>query len=82
MASFVLLFQWTEYPDQISRNSLTIGICIPDSCSATDLQTSLQKELDRVFDPEQVKAIVNVDPIMCTVSGDSYPRTTAYYVTW
>lgn len=76
-----LLFQWFDYQDQIQRNILNIGICIPDSCSALDLQVSLQKELDKVFIPEQVKAVVKVEPSMCTVSEDMYPYDTAFYVT-
>lgn len=74
-------FQWIDTPDQVKRNSLNLGICIPDSCSASDLQTSLQSELDKVFLQENFKAVVQVDPIMCTVSGDMYPYNTAYYIT-
>lgn len=74
-------FQWGDYSDKVKRNKLNLGICIPDSCSAFDLQTSLQNELDRVFRPEDIEAVVKVDPIMCTVRGDMYPYNTAYYVT-
>ncbi|CAH1712092.1 nose resistant to fluoxetine protein 6-like isoform X1 [Aphis gossypii] len=72
---------WVDYPDQVQRNSLNLGICIPSSCSASDLQKSLQNELDKVFLPEQFKAVVNVNPLLCTVSEDMYPHNTAYYVT-
>ncbi|XP_025193573.1 nose resistant to fluoxetine protein 6-like [Melanaphis sacchari] len=75
------ILEWVDTPDQVKRNSLSLGICIPDSCSASDLQTSLQNELDKVFLPEKFKAVVKLDPIMCTVSGDMYPYHTAYYVT-
>ncbi|CAI6366681.1 unnamed protein product [Macrosiphum euphorbiae] len=72
---------WGDYPDKVKRNRLNLGICIPDSCSALDLQTSLQNELDKVFTPEEIEAVVKVDPIMCTVKGDMYPYNTSYYVT-
>ncbi|XP_016662452.1 nose resistant to fluoxetine protein 6 [Acyrthosiphon pisum] len=72
---------WGDYPDKVKRNKLNLGICIPDSCSALDLQTSLQNELDKVFTPEEIEAVVKVDPIMCTVKGDMYPYNTSYYVT-
>uniref|UniRef100_A0A2H8TW21 Nose resistant to fluoxetine protein 6 n=1 Tax=Melanaphis sacchari TaxID=742174 RepID=A0A2H8TW21_9HEMI len=75
------ILEWVDTPDQIKRNSLNLGICIPDSCSASDLQMSLQNKLDRSFLSEKFKAIVKVDPIMCTVSGDMYPYNTMYYVT-
>ncbi|XP_050429658.1 nose resistant to fluoxetine protein 6-like [Adelges cooleyi] len=73
---------WVDYSDQVQRNLLKIGICIPASCSALDLQNSLQTELNKVFNPEQVNPIVRVDPIMCTTSNDSYPYTRGYYITW
>lgn len=77
----IFSFQWINYPDQIPRNILDLGICIPDSCSAADLQKSLQKELDKVFVPEHVKTIVKVDPLMCTVGEDMYPYSSGYYIT-
>lgn len=77
----ISLFQWGNYPDQVQRNSLNLGICIPNSCSALDLQTSLQNKLDAVFAPEEFKTVVRVDPIMCTVKGDMYPHDTPYYLT-
>ncbi|XP_060865910.1 nose resistant to fluoxetine protein 6-like isoform X2 [Metopolophium dirhodum] len=72
---------WVDSPDLVKRNSLNLGICIPDSCSAADLQTSLQNEFDKVFLPEKFKAVVQVDPILCTVSGDMYPYDMAYFLT-
>ncbi|KAL4143271.1 hypothetical protein QTP88_005622 [Uroleucon formosanum] len=72
---------WDDFPDKVKRNRLNLGICIPDSCSALDLQTSLQNKLDKVFTPEEIKAVVKVDPILCTVRGDMYPYNTPYYFT-
>ncbi|CAI6366861.1 unnamed protein product [Macrosiphum euphorbiae] len=72
---------WGDYPDQVQRNSLNLGICIPASCSALDLQTALKNQLYSVFAPKEFMAVVKVDPIMCTVRGDMYPYNTAYYVT-
>lgn len=81
LTRLAIFFQWVDSPDLVKRNSLNLGICIPDSCSASDLQTSLQEELDKVFLPENFKAVVQVDPILCSVSGDMYPYDTAYFVT-
>lgn len=75
------MFQWVDYPTQTPRNILNIGVCIPDSCTALDLQISLQKEFDKIFIPEQVNAVVKVDPTMCTISGDMFPYNTAFYIT-
>lgn len=78
---FIILFQWVDTLDQVQRNILNLGICIPDSCSAFDLEMALQKDLDMVFSPKGVKAFVKVDPILCTVSGDMYTYDTGFYVT-
>jgi len=75
-------FQWADYQDQVPRNLFHLGICIPDGCSALDLQTSLQREFDEAFSPEQFKTVVRVDPIKCRVREDMYPYDTPYYVTW
>jgi len=77
----ILLFQWGDYDDQIPRNILKLGICIPESCTAIDLQTSLQRELDKVFNPEQARVAVKVDPLLCTVGRDIYPFDTGFFVT-
>lgn len=63
------------------RNNLKFGICVPESCKASDLQNSLQFSLDRVFLPEKIKAIAFVDPILCSTGKDLYPYTTGYYLT-
>ncbi|KAL5241660.1 hypothetical protein ACI65C_009070 [Semiaphis heraclei] len=73
---------WTDYPDQVRRNVFNLGICIPDACSALDLQTSLQSEFDQAFPAEQFKTVVRVDPVMCRIREDMYPYDTPYYVTW
>ncbi|CAI6365150.1 unnamed protein product [Macrosiphum euphorbiae] len=73
---------WADYKDQVQRNVFNLGICIPDECSALDLQTSLQSKFDEAFSPAQFKAVVRVDPIKCRVREDMYPYDTAYYVTW
>lgn len=75
------MFQWIDFPDQIQRNVLNFGVCIPDSCTALDLQTSLQIEMNRVFLLKKINASVKVDQIMCTVSENNYPYDTAYYIT-
>ncbi|XP_025411241.1 nose resistant to fluoxetine protein 6-like isoform X2 [Sipha flava] len=72
---------WINYPDQIPRNVLNLGICIPASCSSSDLQKTLQNELDKVFLPEQINTVVKIDPILCTVKEDMYPYSIAFHIT-
>ncbi|XP_050521582.1 nose resistant to fluoxetine protein 6-like [Daktulosphaira vitifoliae] len=73
---------WVDYQDQIPRNLMKFGICIPASCSAIDLQKSLQLKLDENFLPEHIKAIASVNPILCSTKKDLYPVNNGYYITW
>ncbi|XP_050442482.1 nose resistant to fluoxetine protein 6-like [Adelges cooleyi] len=70
-----------NYDDRVLRNELRTGICIPGSCTATDLQVSLQKELDKMLMAHQIKAQVKVDPMLCSIDKDLYPFDTGYYLT-
>ncbi|XP_022172973.1 nose resistant to fluoxetine protein 6-like isoform X2 [Myzus persicae] len=70
-----------DYEDRYRRNEVKIGICIPDSCTAADLETSLQKELDIVFLPHRVQPKVKVDPMLCSTDKNMYPYDTGYHVT-
>ncbi|XP_050521580.1 nose resistant to fluoxetine protein 6-like [Daktulosphaira vitifoliae] len=75
------ILRWVEHPNQMPRNNLKFGICVPESCKALDVQNSLQFSLDQVFFPKKIKAIAFVDPILCSISTDLYPYTTGYYLT-
>lgn len=66
----------------MKKNILNFGVCIPDSCSAQDLEISLQRVFNRSFLPHQVKAEVNVDPILCSTSKDMYPFDIGFYLSW
>lgn len=63
------------------KNNVKFGICIPDSCTAQDLEMSLQKEFDKQFLPHGVKAEVRVESILCSTDQDMYPFDTGFYFT-
>lgn len=65
----------------LSKNIVRLGICIPDSCTAKDLEVTLQKEFDDRFQPHHVKAEVTVESILCTTGKDMYPFDTGFYFT-
>lgn len=73
--------QFIDYHDQYRRNEVKIGICIPDSCTAENLETSLQNTLDKIFLPHHVQPQVKVEPILCSTDKNVFPRDTGYYVT-
>ncbi|XP_060865557.1 nose resistant to fluoxetine protein 6-like [Metopolophium dirhodum] len=66
---------------RLHRNIVKFGICIPDSCTAADLQITLQKEFDIHFLPHQINAQVKVESILCSTDKDEYPYDTGYYIT-
>ncbi|CAI6366252.1 unnamed protein product [Macrosiphum euphorbiae] len=70
-----------DYEDRYRRNEVKIGICIPESCTASNLETSLQKDLDIVFSPHRVQPKVKVDHMLCSTDKNMYPYDTGYYVT-
>ncbi|XP_022182796.1 nose resistant to fluoxetine protein 6-like isoform X2 [Myzus persicae] len=72
---------FVDHDKQLYRNIIKFGICIPDSCTAADLQITLQNEFDKHFLPHQVKAEVQVDSILCSTDKDEYPYDTGYYLT-
>lgn len=63
------------------RNRVNFGICIPDSCSASDLEISLQREFDKHFLQHQVKAQVQVQSILCSTDKNTYPYDIGFIVT-
>lgn len=70
-----------DYDFQTRRNNVKFGVCIPNSCTAKDLEISLQRDFDTHFLPHQVKAHVKVEPILCSTDQDLYPYGVGYYVT-
>lgn len=60
---------------------MKIGICIPESCTAENLEISLQHQLNDVFIPHQVQAKVNVEPMLCSTDKPMFSYDIGYYVT-
>lgn len=79
---FLYLFlQFVDNDNRIRRNTVKFGICIPDSCTATDLEISLQNQFDKHFLPHRVKALVRVQSILCSTDKDEYPYDAGFYLT-
>lgn len=77
----VMVTQFVDRDIQLPRNFIKFGICIPDSCTAADLQVTLQKEFDLHFLPHQINAQVKVESILCSTDKDTYPYGIGYYLT-
>ncbi|XP_026679166.1 uncharacterized protein LOC103508886 [Diaphorina citri] len=48
-----------------SRQRFTWGICVPEACSASDIQTSLDTTLAAAFEDHGIEFHVDLAPIMC-----------------
>lgn len=77
----ILYTQFVDNDNQMHRNQVNFGICIPDSCTASDLEISLQREFDKHFLQHQVKAQVKVKSILCSTDQNTYPYDTGFIVT-
>lgn len=78
-AGFML--QFVDRDNRLRRNVMKFGICIPASCTADDLQVTLQKEFDTHFLPHRINAQVQVESILCSTDKDEYPYDNGYYLT-
>ncbi|VVC41806.1 Nose resistant-to-fluoxetine protein, N-terminal,Acyltransferase 3 [Cinara cedri] len=72
---------FVDNDNRIHRDNVKFGICIPDSCTAADLEISLQKQFDKHFLPHRVKALVRVQSILCSTDKDEYPYDAGFYLT-
>ncbi|XP_050440201.1 nose resistant to fluoxetine protein 6-like isoform X1 [Adelges cooleyi] len=70
-----------DYGDRYKRNVIKLGVCIPEACTSEDLEVSLQRELDRIFQAHQLTTQVKVKPEFCSTNISFFPYDTGYYVT-
>ncbi|XP_050440176.1 nose resistant to fluoxetine protein 6-like isoform X2 [Adelges cooleyi] len=70
-----------DYGDRFKRNVIRLGVCVPEACTAADLETSLQREMDRILLPHQLKARIEVHPNLCSTDKDLQPFEIGYYIT-
>jgi len=76
-----IFVQFVNYQVRYRRDEVKIGVCIPESCTAGNLEASLQKQLDDAFLPQRVQARVRVEPFLCSAGKYVDPPDTGYYVT-
>lgn len=78
---FFYIFQFVDYEYRYRRNEVKIGICIPELCTAGNLEISLQQQLSDVFLPHQIQPKVKVEPMLCSTDKPMFPYDSGYYVT-
>ncbi|XP_050442145.1 nose resistant to fluoxetine protein 6-like isoform X1 [Adelges cooleyi] len=72
---------FNDVGDQVRRNHVNIGICIPEACTFEDLEFALQRKLDSIFLAQNVNATVKVEPSLCSTNKDVHPFGMGYHLT-
>lgn len=71
------LFKYASAPFRLDRHKIKWAICIPSSCSPTDLETSLNKTLTPLFQKYELSTLISVNPLLCSTRKITY--STGYY---
>ncbi|XP_065216089.1 nose resistant to fluoxetine protein 6-like [Planococcus citri] len=74
------LIKFQKDPARIHRQDLYWGICLPATCSAEDLESSLNETLLHRFRQHDLELNITVDPIYCHTK-DWLPFTTGFWIT-
>eukprot|EP00102_Acyrthosiphon_pisum_P022676 XP_016659886.1 PREDICTED: nose resistant to fluoxetine protein 6-like [Acyrthosiphon pisum] len=69
-------------PAKVQRNEINTAICIPSSCTHSDLQSTLSQNIISAFNEEEINTTVTVDPLFCTTQHDKPPKTLGFIIFW
>ncbi|XP_065222003.1 nose resistant to fluoxetine protein 6-like [Planococcus citri] len=61
---------YEKNPCRVNRKRLTFALCVPSSCSPTDLNVSLNNLLYPIFKNNGLDVKIDVDPIFCKTQDD------------
>ena len=80
MTIYCCVFQLKKDPVRVDRQLLYWGICMPASCTSTDLERSLNETLLPIFEKYSIELNITVDPVYCHIKEKDH-YTTGFYVT-
>ncbi|KAL1453355.1 hypothetical protein WDU94_007496 [Cyamophila willieti] len=60
---------------RFTRHVFSWGLCIPESCSAQDIQESLNDNLSQAFEKHQIHIQVNLTDLQCYSASEEEHRT-------
>lgn len=66
---------------KVSRQKLHWAVCIPESCTYSDIALSLNHTLKSVFEPEGYQIEAKVEPKLCA-SQKPWKLPTGFYAFW
>ncbi|XP_025194462.1 nose resistant to fluoxetine protein 6-like isoform X2 [Melanaphis sacchari] len=68
---------------KIQRNEINTALCIPSSCSHSDIQTTLSPKIISEFYKHQIMTTVTVNSIYCTTQQELQPpKLLGYRIFW
>ncbi|XP_050436822.1 nose resistant to fluoxetine protein 6-like isoform X2 [Adelges cooleyi] len=69
-------------PAKIQRNEINTAICVPSSCTPSELQNSLSSKVITAFAEQSIDAYVTVNPVYCTSPDHQPPKLFGYKIFW
>jgi len=67
----------------MQRNEINTALCIPSSCSHSDIQTTLSPKIISAFHKHQLITTVTVNSIYCTTQQELQPpKLLGYRIFW
>ncbi|XP_065218501.1 nose resistant to fluoxetine protein 6-like [Planococcus citri] len=79
ISSWEVVTLYGKNPIRINRKKLRFAVCIPSSCTPTDLKISLDNTLHPIFNAHELNITINVDPVLCKIR-DKPARPLGYYI--
>ncbi|VVC24589.1 Nose resistant-to-fluoxetine protein, N-terminal,Double-stranded RNA-binding [Cinara cedri] len=80
------VWEATKYdssPMKIQHNEINTALCVPSSCTHSDLQTTLSPKITSMFHNYQLNATVTVNAAYCTMQQELKPtKLMGYQIFW
>ncbi|XP_065222006.1 uncharacterized protein LOC135846697 [Planococcus citri] len=76
------LSMYEKNPGRVNRKRLTFALCVPSSCTPTDLNASLNNQLYPIFKNNGLYVTIDVDPIFCKTQDNIVYSSGFYIAKW
>lgn len=61
---------------------MSIAICIPSSCTHSDIQSTLSPRIASAFNEQEIYTTVEADPTYCTIQDVKTPKSLGFIIFW
>lgn len=77
-----MLIQPDPNPAKVQRNEINTAVCIPSSCTDSDLQSTLALKIESAFMEYDINVTVRTDSRYCTTQHEKQPITLGFLSFW